>query len=171
MLADNRYGDNSMLSPLRSIINPERSPASIKTNCQPVAKSKWFDTSAESAKLDRAFSISTSGSGELKENHWICTKCRQATTDEKHPFGKIKTVTFYCCDECWKQHKLQTLLGMIFRQIQFHLGFTTLWIPSPDGVFLRDRKDNYGEWVAIVILLVVTVSLLAAKSSHGGIAN
>jgi hypothetical protein len=49
---------------------------------------------------------------------------------------------------------------MIFRQIQFHLGFTTLWIPSPNGAFLGDKSRDHGEWVAIIVLLVITVSML-----------
>jgi hypothetical protein len=46
---------------------------------------------------------------------------------------------------------------MIFRQIQFHLGFTTLWIPSPNGAFLGDKSRDHGEWVAIIVLLVITL--------------
>lgn len=47
---------------------------------------------------------------------------------------------------------------MTFRMIQLHLCFTTLWISSPQGTFLAQKDTNYGEWVAIVVLLVFTVS-------------
>jgi hypothetical protein len=49
---------------------------------------------------------------------------------------------------------------MIFRQIQFHLMFTTVWIPSPDGAFLATKDRHHSEWVATIVLLVLTVSKL-----------
>jgi hypothetical protein len=42
--------------------------------------------------------------------------------------------------------------------IQIHFCFTTLWIPSPTGVFLADQDGRFGEWLGVVLLLVITVS-------------
>ena len=55
--------------------------------------------------------------------------------------------------------------------IQIHLCFTTLWISSPQGVFLAQRSTHYGEWVATVVLLVITVSMMYSKSSISFMAN
>lgn len=126
--------------------------------------SKFFDSTAESATLDRSFSTSTSSTFPQDKPYWICTKCRQATMDQKHNFGKVNNTVFPCCDACWRQFRLQMWLGLTFRILQIHLCFTTLWIPSPDGAFLGDKSRNYGEWVAIVVLLVITVSIPASPS-------
>jgi len=129
----------------------------INSNSRCFTKTRWFDSEAESAEFNRTLSSSAKSTLAPGKTYWICGRCRLATTDKKHQFSKINKHTLYCCNDCIKQHKLEIILGMIFRQIQFHLGFTTLWIPSPDGVFLGDKSQHHGKWVFLVVFLVVTL--------------
>jgi hypothetical protein len=130
-------------------------------------RSKYFDSNHESRSLSLSTSNSTTSSDKPR---WVCSKCRQTTTDLKHKFGKINDLTFYCCDDCWRQFRLQLGLGLTFRIIQIHLCFTTLWIPSPTRVFLADNDGRHGEWIAIVLLLVITVSTtVGRRASEPGI--
>ena len=136
-------------------------PTKIKLTVSPNAigscydRSKYFDSDSES----RSLSLSTLGSTTSNDKpQWVCAKCRQVTTDPKHRFGKVNDLKFYCCDVCWRQYRLSVGLGGTFRMIQIHFCFTTLWIPSPTGVFLADHDKHFGEWLSIVLLLIVTVS-------------
>lgn len=121
-------------------------------------KSKFFDTEAESASLNRSFSSSSSLTFPLNKSAWICTKCRMPTTDQKRECGRIKDVKFYTCNACYRQFSLQMYLGMLFRMVQLHFCFTMVWIPSPDGAFFGDKMRNRGEFAGIVVLMVLTVS-------------
>ena len=121
--------------------------------------SKYFDSKAATTELDRIFSTSTSSTFPREKKYWICAKCRQPTDDPKRCYARVKQLRFHCCNACWRQLRLQLWLGITFRMIQIHLCFTTVWIPSPQGVFLGQKSTNYGEWAVIVALLVVTVSI------------
>ena len=132
--------------------------------------SKWFDTNVESAGLSRSFSTTSSDTlcnGSDVGKYWVCTRCRRATTDPKHSFGRINKNIFYCCNTCWRQFRLQLCLGMIFRMLQVHLCFTTLWIQSPTGVFLGVKQRNHTEWAVAIAVLVVTVSLYRLRLFSG----
>jgi len=128
--------------------------------------SKYFDSNAATAELDRTFSTSISSTFPGEKKYWICGKCRQPTDDHKRRYARVNHLSFYCCSACWKQLRLQMWLGMCFRMIQLHLCFTTLWIPSPPGAFLGQKHINYGEWVVIIVLLVVTVRISCRELQH-----
>jgi len=144
-------------------------PASCFTN-----SSKWFDTNAESAALSRVLSTSSSSTlvgGTNASKYWVCAKCRQATTDPKHSIGKVNSTIFYSCTPCWKQFRLQLILGLTFRLIQVHLCFTLFWITSPDDVLLKAKARNHTEWVLIIFVIVLTVSLPGTRVAGHGVAD
>jgi len=137
-----------------------RTALSPNTGGSCFTRSKYFDSDYEPRSLSLSPTSSTTSNDKPL---WVCAKCRQATTDPRHKFGKINDLKFYCCDACWRQYRLSVGLGGTFRTIQIHFCFTTLWIPSPTGVFLADHDGRYGEWLGIVLLLIITLLCMIAS--------